>query len=216
MKKLILKTALLSTMVVFSLSAIAQTEAELKQKIEKMNDEMAEAMIAGDYEKNMTFYTDDVVSLPSYDEMMKGKEEIRKSISDMKNSDWKIKDFDFETVSIETNGDIVTEIGKYKMEMRNDKMDQTMKDEGKYLTMWEKQADGSLKIKTEMWNSNKNPMEEMRATMTKEGKNMMGESQEMRDDMRDDMNNDMHENMDKKHMDKKAPVDEIQPGVENK
>ncbi len=211
MKKLILKTAILSTMVVVSLSAIAQTEAELKSKIEKMNDEMAVAMIAGDHEKNLAYYTDDVVSLPSYDKMLEGKDAIRKSITDMKNSDWKIKAFDFETVSVETNGNIVTEIGKYKMEMKNEKMNHSMKDEGKYLTMWEKQADGSLKIKTEMWNSDKNPMEEMRAMMTKE-KEMMGEKQETREEMHDDM----HDNMDKKHLDKKAPVDEIQPGVEIK
>ncbi len=211
MKKLILKTAILSIMVVFSLSAIAQTDAELKQKIETMNDEMGQAMIAGDFEKNLEHYTDDVVSLPSYDKMMNGKDELRKSISEMKNSDWKIKDFDFETVSVETNGNVITEIGKYKMEMRNDKMDQAMKDEGKYLTMWEKQADGSLKIKTEIWNSDKNPMDEMRAMMTKE-KEMMGDKQETKEDMRDDM----HDNMDNKHIDKKVPVEDIQPGIDNK
>lgn len=215
MKKRILKTAILSIMVVFSLSAIAQTDAELKQKIEKMNDEMAVAMIAGDHEKNLSYYTDDVVSLPSYDKMLEGKEAIRKSIIEMKNSDWDIKAFDFETVSVETNGNVVTEIGKYKMEMKNDKMEQAMKDEGKYITMWEKQTDGSLKIKTEMWNSDKNPMEEMRAMMTKE-KEMMGEKQETRDDVREDINDDMNDNMDKKHMDKKAPIEEIQPGVEKK
>jgi ketosteroid isomerase-like protein len=203
MKKLILKTAILSAMVVFSLTAIAQTDAELKKQIKKMNDDMAKAMIAGDHEKNLDYYADDVVSLPSYDKMMKGKNEIRKSISDMNKSDWKIKDFDFETVSVETNGNIVTEIGKYKMEMRNDKMDQSMKDEGKYLTMWEKQKDGSLKIKTEMWNSDKNPMEEMRAMMTKERKEMMGEQQERHDEM--------HDNMDRKHLDKNVPVEDIQP-----
>jgi ketosteroid isomerase-like protein len=33
-----------------------------------------------------------------------------------------------------------------------------MEDTGKYLTLWEKQADGSLKIKVETWNTDKNPM----------------------------------------------------------
>ena len=31
-------------------------------------------------------------------------------------------------------------------------------EEGKYLTVWEKQADGSLKVKLETWNSDTNPM----------------------------------------------------------
>jgi len=32
-----------------------------------------------------------------------------------------------------------------------------MEDHGKYLTIWEKQKDGSLKVKVETWNSDVNP-----------------------------------------------------------
>lgn len=191
MRKLALKLMSAIVLIVFSISAIAQSEAEVKQKIEKMNKEMAEAMKTGDHEKNLQFYAEDVVSLPSYDKMLKGKEEIRNSMKEMEKSEWKVKDIKFETVSVETNGDMVTEIGKYKMEMNKKDSDETMKDEGKYVTLWEKQADGSMKIKTEMWNSDLNPWAQM-----KEQKNMMGES-------RDNENMEIDMNKESKSMDKK-------------
>jgi uncharacterized protein (TIGR02246 family) len=195
MRKLALKLMSAIVLIVFSISAIAQSETEVKQKIEKMNKEMAEAMKTGDHEKNLQFYAEDVVSLPSYDKMLKGKEEIRNSMKEMEKSEWKVKDIKFETVSVETNGDMVTEIGKYKMEMNKKDSDETMKDEGKYVTLWEKQADGSMKIKTEMWNSDLNPWAQM-----KEQKNMMGES-------RDNENMEIDMNKESKSMDKKMNND---------
>ncbi|HLN52156.1 MAG TPA: SgcJ/EcaC family oxidoreductase [Lentimicrobium sp.] len=173
MRKLTLTLMSVLVLIVFSISSIAQSETDVKQKIEKMNKEMADAMKAGDHEKNLQFYTDDVVSLPSYEKMLTGKDAIRNSMKEMEKSDWKIKDFNFETVSVETNGNVVTEIGKYRMEMNKKDTQETMKDEGKYVTLWEKQPDGSLKIKTEIWNSDNNPWAQM-----KEQKNMMGESHE--------------------------------------
>jgi ketosteroid isomerase-like protein len=35
--------------------------------------------------------------------------------------------------------------------------DKPMNDAGKYVTIWEKQKDGSLKIKIETWNTDSNP-----------------------------------------------------------
>ena len=40
-------------------------------------------------------------------------------------------------------------------------MDKPMEDHGKYLTIWEKQKDGSLKVKVETWNSDVDPMSMM-------------------------------------------------------
>lgn len=163
MKKLISLTISLTVSAIISYEVIAQTETEIKQKVEKMNKEMADAMIAGDHDRNLAFYTNDVISSPCYDKMMVGKMEIKNAMDKMKSSGWKVKSCNFETVSLKTNGNIVTEIGRYKMEMSKEGMAMPMKDEGKYITRWEKQSDGTLKIKTEMWNSDINPWEEMSA-----------------------------------------------------
>lgn len=181
MKKMTLRIMTLGLMLGFAFTAIAQSDADVKQKIEKMNKEMAEAVIAGNHEKNLQYYTDDVVSLPSYEKMMQGKDAIKRAMDEMSKSEWKVKDFNFETVSVETNGNLVTEIGKYRMEMTKEGMEQAMKDEGKYLTIWEKQKDGSLKIKTEIWNTDKNPWEEMRAMSDNDHKKMMGDKHDDKD-----------------------------------
>lgn len=60
------------------------------------------------------------------------------------------------------NGNLITEIGSYKINMSMPGMDKPMDDHGKYLTIWEKQKDGSLKVKIETWNSDLDPMSMMK------------------------------------------------------
>ena len=201
MRKLTLTLTSALILLLVSFSAMSQSQAELKQKIEKMNKDMAAAMISGDHEKNLQYYTDNVVSLPSYEKMLQGKDAIKKSMEEMEKSDWSIKDFNFETVSVEPNGNQVTEIGKYKMEMNKKGSAESMKDEGKYLTVWEKQPDGSLKIKTEIWNSDMNPWAQM-----KEHEKMMGESRDKDMDMDRDMDKKMDKDMDNHMHDSKSDI----------
>lgn len=197
MKKLNLKASILSFLIVFGITAMAQVNTDVKQKIEKMNKEMAQAMISGNNEKNLAYYTEDAVSLPAYEKMVKGKEAIKNSMDQMQKSGWKVQDMNFQTVSVETNGNIVTEIGTYKMSMKKDGAEMAQSDEGKYITLWEKQPDGSLKIKTEMWNSDKNPWAEM-AEMQSKNKGMMGESK-MKDENLDENKIDKTKSQDQMH-----------------
>jgi ketosteroid isomerase-like protein len=52
----------------------------------------------------------------------------------------------------------IAEIGTYKMSFTMEGMSGEMTDTGKYLTIWEQQPDGSLKIALEMWNTDNFPM----------------------------------------------------------
>jgi ketosteroid isomerase-like protein len=54
---------------------------------------------------------------------------------------------------------MIIEVGAYKMNFTMTGMEGPMYDNGKYLTIWEKQKDGSLKIKYETWNTDMNPVE---------------------------------------------------------
>ncbi|NJK85592.1 MAG: hypothetical protein HC906_06145 [Bacteroidales bacterium] len=56
---------------------------------------------------------------------------------------------------------IITEIGTYEIKLTVPGMENEVQDNGKYLTIWEQQNDGSLKIKTEIWNTDTNPMDNM-------------------------------------------------------
>jgi ketosteroid isomerase-like protein len=159
MKTLIVRSGLAFMMVtLFVLSAASQTNDELREKIVKINQQMAKAMMEGNSQATLGFYTKDAITLPNYSEMVKGIDAIKKSNDEMMSSGMKVNSMEFNTVMVNTYGNIVSEIGTYKMNATMPGMASPMEDTGKYLTLWEKQPDGSLKIKVETWNTDKNPM----------------------------------------------------------
>ena len=161
MKKLPIQAVLLFAIVSLSVTSVfAQSDADVKTKIEKLNKLMAEAMISGDMDKTMSLYTKDVISMPNYNKMISGIEGLKASNDEMKKSGWKITDFKADIMSVQSYGDIVTEIGTFAITMTMKGMEKPVNETGKYMTLWEKQKDGSLKIKAEIWNSDKYPMSE--------------------------------------------------------
>ena len=158
MKKSILSSGLLVALLICTtLTAFSQSDEELKVKIEKMNAKMAEAMLAGDHQASLVYYLEDAISLPSYQPMLKGIEAIKKSAQEAENSGMKVNSFEINIKKVESCGDLVIEIGKYNMSMTWEGLPEPVVDKGKYITIWEKQSDGSLKIKVDTWNSDNNP-----------------------------------------------------------
>jgi ketosteroid isomerase-like protein len=154
-----LKSAAFMFVIMFAASvAFSQSSAEYKTKIESMNKEMAKNMLSGNSAKNLSLYTDDAISMPANEPMADGLPAIKKSNEEMMNSGMKVTAFEPTTLKVMVNGNQVTEIGTYKFSMTMPGTDKPMDDHGKYLTVWEKQKDGSLKIKIETWNSDVNPM----------------------------------------------------------
>ena len=159
MKRTIVSSSCLLLVLLFMASvAFPQTSAEYKAKIEKINKEMAKYMIEGNTEKGLSLYTADAISLPSYEPIRDGLPAIRKASEEMAKTGWKCKSFEPITLKVIPNGNMITEIGTYSISMTMPGMDKPMDDHGKYLTIWEKQKDGSLKVKIETWNSDINPM----------------------------------------------------------
>ena len=147
---------------IFTASLInAQDTAELKKKIQAMNDEAAKMMVANDAAGMWANYSEDVISMPSYEPMLKGIEACKESYKKMTESGMKMTAFKSVVTDIIDAGDYVVDIGTYKISMSVPGMDMPWDDHGKYMTIWEKQDDGSLKIKVETWNSDVNPWEEM-------------------------------------------------------
>jgi ketosteroid isomerase-like protein len=126
-----------------------------------MNKEMVKYMLEGNTEKSLSLYTADAISLPSYEPMHDGIAEIRKASEEMAKSGWKCQSFETTTLKVIPNGNLITEIGTYKISMTMPGMEKPMDDHGKYMTVWEKQTNGSLKVKIETWNTDVNPMDMM-------------------------------------------------------
>jgi ketosteroid isomerase-like protein len=145
----------------FSLSITAQDTVELKKQIQEMNNNLIKAMAAEDWDSIISRYTDDAISLPSYEPMLRGKDAIMRSSMESHEAGFRINEMTLNTMEVYTSGNFACEVGTYSINMTIPGMPETWDDNGKYLTVWEKQADGSWKIKVETWNSDNNPWMDM-------------------------------------------------------
>jgi uncharacterized protein (TIGR02246 family) len=133
------------------------TKDEMLKKVEEWNKQFSAAMIAGDKAKMLSFYANDAYSLPSYSPMLIGKKAIENSMNMDENSDMKITSFKFNTKDLWISGDQMCEVGTYDLSMSVGNPAKTTNDHGKYLTIYQKQKDGSWKIRADMWNTDLNP-----------------------------------------------------------
>ena len=130
----------------------------LRKKIQAYNNQMTNAIIENDHEKVLSFYDENVISLPNYNEMLRGMpavSEHHRQAADMGN---KVTAMKLTTKKITEYGDALVEIGTFTVTMEVARMPQPITDEGKYLNVWLKQKDGSYKIVNEIWNSDTHPM----------------------------------------------------------
>lgn len=160
-KSHVLSAIMLVTVMFMTSSAYSQSAMDYKSKIDKITKELSKYMVEGNTEASLNLYTADAISMPSYAPMQEGIAAIRKASEDMAKSGAKYNSFELKTVKIIPNGNLITEIGTYAINVTVPGMDQPVDDHGKYLTMYEKQKDGSLKIKIEIWNSDIDPMSRM-------------------------------------------------------
>ncbi len=143
----------------FAVNIHAQ-DAALKEKFQKMNNEMIDAMMNENVDAIMGMYTDDVISMPSYEPMLKGKSAMIESHKKSHEAGFKMNDMSLNTMNVWSSGDYAYEIGTYNVNMTIPGMGD-VDDNGKYLTVWQKQSDGSWKIKAETWNTDNNPWMDM-------------------------------------------------------
>ena len=161
MKRIFASMCVMMVVIFTSNIALSQSNTDFKTKIESINKEMAKNMLEGNTEKLMSLYTNDAISMPSYQPIHDGLAAIRKANDEEAKTGVKYTSFTPTTLKVMANGSLITEIVTYKISMTMPSMDKPIDDHGKYLTIWEKQKDGSLKVKVEIWNSDVDPMSMM-------------------------------------------------------
>lgn len=144
---------------ILSTPAFSQSKKadKYKEMIRGINEKLATAIVEDDHEYIISMYVDDVISLPSYTPMIRGKEALIEHEKKNHEAGFKMQEMRFEVVDVMLAGGHVIEIGKYFVTMEMPMSEEPMKDYGKYVTVWEIQDDGSLKIKLETWNTDTNP-----------------------------------------------------------
>lgn len=156
-----MKKMLFVMMIVFTSAMVSFAQnSGTRSTIEENNRKMAQEMINNNIEGCLAFYSDNIISLPSYGPMVRGKDQIAANWKKEMESGNKIKDFEFTTMDVREEGNVAIEVGTYNMTMTlKDGNDFT--DNGKYLTIWEKSGN-DWKVAMEIWNSDINPWETMK------------------------------------------------------
>lgn len=141
-----------------SVNVLAQKDmSKLKSTFQNLENEWSKYYIAGDADKLANMYTEDAYSLPSNLPMWKGREEIRMGNKKDMESGTKYTSLTAKTLDVFGSGDLVYEVGTYSLTFIPQNMTEATTENGKYIDIWQKQADGTWKIKADTWNSNENP-----------------------------------------------------------
>jgi uncharacterized protein (TIGR02246 family) len=143
--------ALLSFGMIGAASA-ADTKSAIKQALHDLDAQWSAAAAAKDVDKTVSFYSDDAIVMPPNASAATTKEAIRKVWQDLLASpglgiSWKTT-----KVEVAKSGDLACVSGTYEVTM-NDPSAKPANDHGKYVEVWEKQADGKWKCGTDIWNS---------------------------------------------------------------
>jgi ketosteroid isomerase-like protein len=127
--------------------------ATVKETIQKINKTFAEASIAGDWDTVFSYYLDDVVVMPHFYQTVKGKEAWMQLQKTAHSDGRKVESASFTTVDLWMCGDLVYEVGRYIMSTTLPRLSHPYSDQGKYLSIWQKQEEGSLRVKLLIWNT---------------------------------------------------------------
>ncbi len=124
--------------------------AQVRQSIEEANVKFGEAVRSGDATALATLCTEDARLLPPNSEMIVGREGIEGFWGG--GLQMGIKDAILTTVEVFVMGDMVCEIGKYDLTIQPEGQE-AIEDNGKYLVIWKKAADGTWKLHVDIWNT---------------------------------------------------------------
>ena len=152
-----------TVLIVLGVAAVAVADHHekpdaLMKEVTAIGDALSRAMVEKDVDLMLGMYAEDAISLPNYGPRMQGMEAFRQNHAQMEAAGMKVLSFESEPTEVWQAGDQVIEIGKYEISLEMAGMPGQIDDQGKYLTIYERNADGELKIKVETWNTDFNPM----------------------------------------------------------
>ncbi len=124
--------------------------AAVRQAIDSQNAKFTAAYNRQDAAGVAALYTQNATALPPNGKMLQGRSAIKES--NQAEFAMGLKDLQLSTVSLNVFGDHAHEIGKFTITLPP-KGEEVMKDSGKYLVIWKKQADGTWLIDKDIWNS---------------------------------------------------------------
>jgi ketosteroid isomerase-like protein len=130
----------------------APGNTELSGMIRAIAEEFRRNVKAKDADRLVSsFYAEDCQVLPPDRPLVKGRRAVLEFWQGLLNMG--LSDIGLEPTEIDASGDLAYEIGQYTLEI-HPPSGEPVRDDGKYLVVYRRQADGSLKAIADMFSSN--------------------------------------------------------------
>ena len=154
MKRLSTVSAVLVGVVLSTGIALADNEAE--QAIREAGDQALKAAQAKDVSRWVSFFSNDATLYPPDEPILKGKEAIQEWLSEaVANPNFAIS-WETTVVEVAEAGDLGFASGTYEATVSDDEGKPVL-EQGKWVSVYKKQADGTWKCVTDIWNKNQPP-----------------------------------------------------------
>ena len=140
-----------STMCLAAVVCFAE-DTNIEQTLRDLDAQWSAAAGAKDVGKTVSFYSEDAFVMPPNAPADTTKEAIRKGWQVLLGSPGLVISWKTTKVEVANSGDLACLSGTYEVTM-NDTSGKPINDRGKYLAVWEKQADGKWKCGADIWNS---------------------------------------------------------------
>ena len=156
MKKHLIFFLVISIFIPHTLSAKTKLEI-VRDKIKILKAEREEAALDRDYKKNLTFFTDDILILPGLESPIEGITKLEKRFYEDKKNGVQIHSIGSTTHEDWLCGENYYERGTWSMSVTSNDQSRPVAFLGSYFQIWEKQKNGSYKIKFNIWNLDHSP-----------------------------------------------------------
>ena len=127
-------------------------ETKIEQALRDADAQWCKAAQSKDVDKTVSYYSDDAIVMPPNDKIATTKDAIRNVWKDLLASPGLVISWKATKVEVAKSGDLACLSGTYEL-TTNDASGKPINERGKYVEVWEKQAEGKWKCGTDIWNS---------------------------------------------------------------
>jgi ketosteroid isomerase-like protein len=131
---------------------VSAADTKIEQALRDLDAQWSKAAGAKDVDKTVSYYSEGAIVMPPNAPSATTKEAIRTVWKDLLTSPGVAISWKTTKVEVAKSGDMAYSSGTYELTM-NDASGKPVNDRGKYLVVWEKQADGKWKCGADTWNS---------------------------------------------------------------
>lgn len=121
----------------------------IEQAIQDADKQYADAFNRGDVAAIAALHTEDVLYLPPNASAVSGRQGVESTARELADAGW--KNMSFSSVQFGSDGDLAYHVGRFSIDAPTD--EGMRKEEGKFVDIYKRQADGSWKIHVTMFNS---------------------------------------------------------------